>query len=180
MTGKLLCVILFGVAALGLTFISSYFGTLCTFGADSLNPVMIFKTGGEIREVNRTFFCIAEGYIYSLPAFATVILGLLLSLISKKALISAAGSALPFFFGIALAKSSWKHLARYPILKYTPIPYFMTLDELADPYNASSINDVTPWEYGLYFNTAVTVLLLYIAALTAVCYIVFCLQQVKQ
>lgn len=179
LTGKLLCVILFGVAALGLTFVSSCFGILSTFGADSLNPVLIFKTMGEIREVNSIFFCIAEGYIYSLPAFAAVIFGLLLSIVSKKALVSAAGSLLPFFFGTALAKSTWDHLVGYPIFKYTLIPYCMTLDELADPYNFSLITE-TPREYGLYFYPAVAVILVHIAVLTAVCYIVFCRQQVKQ
>ncbi len=179
LTGKLLCVILFGVAALGLTFVSSCFGILCTFGADSLNPVLIFKTMGEIREVNRILFCIAEGYIYSLPAFAAVIFGLLLSIVSKKALVSAAGSLLPFFFGTALAKSTWDHLVGYPIFKYTLIPYCMTLDELADPYNFSLITE-TPREYGLYFYPAVVVILVHIAVLTAACYVIFGRQQIKQ
>lgn len=180
LTGKLLCVLLFGVGALGLTFLSSCLSTLCTFGADALNPVQIFKTGGVIREVNTIMFCIAEGYIFALPAFAAVLFGLLLSLVSKKALVSAAGSALPFFFGSVWASSSWNHLVRYPILKYTLLPYFAAMDRLADPFNASALNTETPWEYGLYFGTALAVILVHIAVLTAVCYAVFNRQQVKQ
>ena len=99
--------------------------------------------------------------------------------VSKKALVSAAGSILPFFFGTALARSTWDHLIGYPRLKYTLIPYCMTLDELADPYNFSSVIE-TPWEYGLYFGTAVVVILVHIAVLTAVCYVVFNKQQTKQ
>lgn len=177
---KLAAVVIYGIITFTAANILSVAIRLVLTGTDDLFVPMLVYRHGAVKEIAPVFYILAKTAISALPYVLVLIFAFFLSVAVKKVVFAVAVPMLITMFGSITSIITMYFHAKLPLLEWTLIPYFV-IDNYTDHVVTRTSEYFTFDMISMGYNLKVGVVLfiIYIALITAVSFIVFRRQQIK-
>ena len=178
---KLLAIVIYGLSMFVASSVLSAVMTLIVAGTGDLSVPMLIYRHGDVKEVSLVIHTIARLAVSALPNLFILSMAFFLSVAAKKVVFAV---AIPMFittFGSAVASMVMLFFAKLPFLKWTLLPYFIIDGYTTDVVMRTS-GDFFGTDFvsmGFELEIGVVLFLVHIAIFTALSFIVFRRQQIK-
>lgn len=177
---KLLAVVIYGLGTFAAASVLSVIMALILNGSgDMLVPMLVYRHG-TVKEVAPVIYILVKTLINSLPNLLIMSLAFFLSVAVKKVVFSVAIPMMVTMFGSIASSLTMLFFTRVPVLEWTLLPYFVI-----DSYTTDVVTRTSDYfgmdfvSMGFELEIGVILFLIHIAIFTALSFIVFRRQQIK-
>lgn len=177
---KLMAIVIYGLAAFAVASALSVAVTLIVSGTGDIAVPMLLHRHGEVKEVSFVIYLLAKTAIIALPDLLILTAAFFLSVAAKKVVFAVAIPMLITMFGSVASSLTVLFHAKLPFLKWTLLPYFITEGYTTDVVTRTASNALFDFtSLGFDLEIGVVLFIIHVAIFTALSFIVFRRQQIK-